>query len=100
MVKRLRINIILVFVLLFPALQGETQPYYFRHYQVEDGLSNNAVVCCLQDNRDFLWFGTKDGLNRFDGYTFKTFRNQPENNKSLGNNFIHSLYADKDHTLW
>jgi hypothetical protein len=63
------------------------QPYYFRHYQVEDGLSNNAVVCCLQDRKGFLWFGTKDGLNRFDGYTFKIFRNNPDDSTSIGNNF-------------
>ena len=87
-------------ILLFPAIFSIAQPYYFRHYQVEDGLSNNAVVCCLQDSRGFLWFGTKDGLNRFDGYTFKTFRNDPEDTTSIGNNFIHSLYTDKNNTLW
>ena len=76
------------------------QPYYFRHYQVEDGLSNNAVVCCLQDRKGFLWFGTKDGLNRFDGYTFKIFRNNPDDSTSIGNNFIHSLYVDKNNILW
>jgi len=98
--NRLKINFVLALILIFSLFQVDAQPYYFRHYQVEDGLSNNAVVCCLQDNRGFLWFGTKDGLNRFDGYTFKTFRNQPENKNSLGNNFIHSLFADKEHTLW
>jgi hypothetical protein len=43
------------------------QPHYFRHYQVEDGLSNNTVYCTLQDKNGFLWMGTKEGLNRFDG---------------------------------
>jgi ligand-binding sensor domain-containing protein/signal transduction histidine kinase len=76
------------------------QPYYFRHYQVEDGLSNNAVVCIVQDNKGFVWFGTKDGLNRFDGYTFKTFRYDPDNKTGIGNNFIHSLYSDKNNILW
>jgi ligand-binding sensor domain-containing protein/signal transduction histidine kinase len=91
---------ILLAIIFFAAIYSIAQPYYFRHYQVEDGLSNNAVVCCLQDSRGFLWFGTKDGLNRFDGYTFKTFRNDPEDTTSIGNNFIHSLYTDKNNTLW
>ncbi|HEY4290879.1 MAG TPA: two-component regulator propeller domain-containing protein [Puia sp.] len=74
--------------------------FYFRHYQVEDGLSNNAVLTCVQDDKGFLWFGTKDGLNRFDGYTFKVFRHDPEDTTSIGNNFIHCLFIDNDHVLW
>ena len=76
------------------------QPYYFRHYQVENGLSNNAVICCLQDKKGFLWFGTKDGLNRFDGYSFKIFRADPDQAGSIGGNFIHSLYEDRNGILW
>ncbi len=58
------------------------------------------MICSLQDKKGFLWFGTKDGLNRFDGYTFKIFRNDPDNPKSIGNNFIHSLYEDKNENIW
>jgi ligand-binding sensor domain-containing protein/signal transduction histidine kinase len=87
-------------ILLFTAINSIAQPYYFRHYQVENGLSNNAVVCSAQDSRGFLWFGTKDGLDRFDGYTFKIFRHEPEDTTGIGNNFIHSLYIDKNNTLW
>lgn len=76
------------------------QLYYFRHYQVENGLSNNAVICSLQDSRGFMWFGTKDGLNRFDGYTFKVFRHNPKDSSSIGSNFIHALYEGADGTLW
>lgn len=85
------------FVFLFrPTAWG--QPAYFRHYEVETGLSNNTVTCSLQDKLGFLWFGTKDGLNRFDGYSFKTFRkgNQSSN---IGNNYIHTLYEDRKGTL-
>jgi len=76
------------------------QPYYFRHLQVEDGLSNNAVICSLQDKRGFLWFGTKDGLDRFDGYSFRIFRNDPDDSGSIGSNFIHCLYEDANGVLW
>ncbi|MCU7552695.1 ATP-binding protein [Chitinophagaceae bacterium LB-8] len=76
------------------------QSYYFRHYSVENGLSNNAVICSLQDKMGFLWFGTKDGLNRFDGYSFKTFRKIAGKPGSIGNNYIHTLFEDKKGTLW
>ncbi len=76
------------------------QSYYFRHYQVENGLSNNATICSLQDTKGFLWFGTKDGLDRFDGYSFKIFRNAPDDSSSIGNNFIHCLYEDPLGILW
>jgi len=76
------------------------QPYYFKHYQVENGLSNNSVECILQDSDGFLWFGTINGLNRFDGYTFKTFHNDPEDSTSIGSNFIRCLYNDNHNTIW
>ncbi|WP_431213957.1 ligand-binding sensor domain-containing protein [Puia sp. P3] len=76
------------------------QPYYFRHYQVEQGLSNNAVICSIQDRRGFMWFGTKDGLNRYDGYTFKTFRYRPDDSNSIGSNFIHALCEDPSGNMW
>ena len=78
----------------------KSQSYYFRHYQVENGLSNNTVGCSLQDQQGFLWFGTKDGLNRFNGYTFKTFQNDRDDPTSIGSNFIISLYEDKYGVLW
>ncbi|MDB5013355.1 MAG: hybrid sensor histidine kinase/response regulator, partial [Daejeonella sp.] len=68
---------------------------------MENGLSNNTVFCSLQDTKGFMWFGTKDGLNRFDGYTFKTFQNDPDNPTSIGDNFIsRSIYEDPKGTLW
>lgn len=76
------------------------QPYYFTHYQVEDGLSNNAVRCSLQDHLGFMWFGTRDGLNRFDGLSFKIFRNDPDNKHSIGNNGILSICEDENNRIW
>jgi ligand-binding sensor domain-containing protein/signal transduction histidine kinase len=76
------------------------QEYYFRHYQVENGLSNNTVFCSLQDKKGFLWFGTKDGLNRFDGYTFKVFHNGSDALSSLAFNFIYRLYEDNNNVIW
>ncbi len=96
MVQRL----LFVFLIAFVASTIGAQPYDFRHYQVENGLSNNAVICSVQDKAGFLWFGTKDGLNRFDGYTFKVFRNNPDDSSSIGSNFIYALFVDKKGTMW
>ena len=92
---------LVLFVLLVVAAQTMTaQSFYFRRYQVENGLSNSSVLSCIQDERGFMWFGTKDGLNRFDGYTFKTYRNDPADKTSLGSNFVNVLYEDPNHQLW
>lgn len=96
----MKVKLLLLFCLLLAGLKGAAQSYYFTHYQVEQGLSNNAVICSIMDSRGFMWFGTKDGLNRFDGYTFKTFRNNPDDKNTLGSNFISTLYEDDNGILW
>jgi signal transduction histidine kinase/ligand-binding sensor domain-containing protein/DNA-binding response OmpR family regulator len=68
--------------------------YYFRSYQVENGLAHNSVWAVMQDSRGFMWFGTNDGLNRFDGKTFKVFCHIENDTLSIGNNFIHCLKED------
>ncbi|SFQ57074.1 hybrid sensor histidine kinase/response regulator transcription factor [Flavobacterium akiainvivens] len=75
------------------------QNFSFKHLQVEDGLSHNSVICMLQDNKGFMWFGTKDGLNRYDGYSFKIFQHEPGNPQSIGSNFVRCLYEYQDY-LW
>lgn len=80
---------ILIFLLFFLKTFSQTS---FNHLRVEDGLSHNSVISMLQDHRGFMWFGTKDGLNRFDGYNFKVFRHQKADPYSLGSNFIRSLH--------
>lgn len=96
---KIKISLLIV-VFFFIINTSKSQSYYFRHYQVEDGLSNNTVGCSLQDQQGFLWFGTKDGLNRFNGYTFKTFQNDRDDPTSIGSNFIISIYEDKNGVLW
>jgi ligand-binding sensor domain-containing protein/serine phosphatase RsbU (regulator of sigma subunit) len=67
----------------------------FNHLTVEDGLSQSAVTCILQDKKGFMWFGTQDGLNRYDGYNFRVFKNNPSDSTSLSDNFIFSIYEDQ-----
>jgi ligand-binding sensor domain-containing protein/signal transduction histidine kinase/DNA-binding response OmpR family regulator len=89
-----------LFILLLSLSICNAQPYYFRHYQVEHGLSNNTVYCSLQDKQGFMWMGTKDGLNRFDGYTFKIFRHNQRDPRSISNNMVHTLSLDGKGNIW
>ncbi|RAV30890.1 hybrid sensor histidine kinase/response regulator transcription factor [Sinomicrobium soli] len=71
----------------------------FKKLQVEDGLSHNSVICMLQDAQGFMWFGTKDGLNRYDGYNFKLFQRESGNPESIGSNYIRCL-EEYGHYIW
>jgi len=81
-------------------LHAQPQQYSFKHISVDEGLSQNSVYAILQDRKGFMWFGTKDGLNCYDGYTFKIFRNNPYDSTSLSDNFVTKLYEDKLGRLW
>lgn len=83
--------------ILFVALLGNVgaDASLYRSYQTEDGLSHNSVWAAMQDSRGFMWFGTNDGLNRFDGLNFKVYRRCDNDTLSLGNNFVHCLLEDK-----
>ena len=67
---------------------------------INQGLSNNSVRCILRDHKGFMWFGTFDGLNRYDGYNFRVFRNKVNDSASLINPFINALSEDKKGRLW
>lgn len=77
-----------------PPLHSPTTHTRFDRYSLEQGLSQSSGLCILQDSRGFLWIGTEDGLNRFDGYGFKIYRHDPEEPHSLSNSHISSLYKD------
>ena len=72
----------------------------FERLTVKQGLSQGTVLCMVQDRRGFMWFGTEDGLNRWDGHSFKIFRSNPRDTSSLARNYIEALYEDKEGALW
>jgi len=72
----------------------------FEHLTSEQGLSNTRIVSILQDSQGFMWFGTQDGLNRYDGNEFRVFRHEPGNEKSLSANFVNVIFEDSDGILW
>ena len=72
----------------------------FAQMAVEDGLSQSGVLAILQDSQGLMWFGTQDGLNKYDGYDFTIYKYDELDPNSLSDNFILSLYEDKSGTVW
>ena len=93
--------IILFFYILFPLiLKAQSGLYYFEKYSVQEGLSQSTIYSIYQDSRGFLWFGTSDGLNRYDGYKFHVYRHNPYDSLSLSSNRIYSIQEDEQGNLW
>lgn len=91
---------IMVVLWLFCFAGGELQAapsYYFRTLDINEGLSQSTVNAILQDQEGFMWLGTKDGLNLYDGQEFRVFRKE---NSALGNNIITSLCEDREGYIW
>src|ERR1700730_1837849 len=79
---------------------AQTQQLHFDHLGTADGISELNPNCILQDSRGFIWIGTADGLNRYDGSKFKIFRNDNKDPESIGNNYVPDLTEDKDGNIW
>ena len=92
-----------VLAILFFCVAGMAagEHYDVRHYSIEDGLSQNTVMTILQDKQGYMWFGTWDGLNRFDGYSFKVFKAMDSNGKEARvNNRVEAIYEDANGCIW
>lgn len=87
----------LCIVTALPSYAYNAVHYYFRTVDIKNGLSQNSVNQIFQDKKGFMWFGTKDGLNRYDGLSFRVYNNE---NSNLGRNFITALYEDTDGNIW
>jgi signal transduction histidine kinase/ligand-binding sensor domain-containing protein len=85
---------------LFALSTCKGQSYYFKHYQADDGLAHNSVSAIIQDKKGLMWIGTRGGLNRFDGYTFKTYKNEKNKFGNIGNNVAITIVEDKIGMLW
>ncbi len=81
-------------LLLCLAFTGQSQKLRFKQITGEDGLSTNFVRTIIQDDKGFMWFGTQDGLNRYDGYQVKVYRNDPSDTSSLSHSDIISLVQE------
>ena len=96
----MKLTKILILLLAFWLEPLSASPYFsFKKYQVEDGLSHNTVWCAIQDSYGFIWLGTSDGLNRYDGRGNKVYRNVLNDKFSLENNFVEAL-IEEDQNIW
>ncbi len=100
MLKRLAIFSILILSVQLIAAQLISPNAAFKRYTSEDGLSQQVVRSIVQDREGFIWIGTEDGLNKFDGYEFKQYRNIRNDHTSLPDNFIYTLCPSADGSLW
>ena len=92
--------IVLFLIACAKPVYAQQKELKFDHLSKEDGLSSSDVTSVVQDQQGFIWIGTIDGLNRYDGYTIKTYRNIPEEANSLCDNRISVLYIDHLGDLW
>jgi ligand-binding sensor domain-containing protein len=92
--------LLLTVALGFYPLNGQQERISFQRISLEEGLSQTIVEGILQDEMGFMWFTTRDGLNRYDGYDFKVLKNEPGNSNSLSHNELTTVFEDRDGILW
>jgi ligand-binding sensor domain-containing protein len=100
---RIFLQSLIGFTLLFAttAVVAQQEPKSrIKRYSIKDGLSQGVVNSITQDDQGLMWFATEDGLNRFDGYSFKVFKYDPDNNRGLADNFIQSVFKDSEGSFW
>ncbi len=100
--KRLLINrsFIIIFFAASLYLSISSKAIRVNVFNIDKGLTQSSVTAVIQDSYGFLWVATQDGLNRYDGYSFKPYRNNPLDSNSLSNNNINSLCEDRAGNIW
>ncbi|MFH1194765.1 MAG: two-component regulator propeller domain-containing protein [bacterium] len=93
------IFLVLAFLQSYPVF-GHGQSYIFENLNSEDGLSENSVVVIYQDSKQFLWFGTFNALNRYDGYSFKIYKSLPDDSTTISSHTVTSICEDESGNLW
>lgn len=100
----LKLNFLLINIVpaltLFLNLNARSSEIKFHHLTINQGLSQNSINFIVQDDRGFIWIGTQIGLNRYDGYSFRAYENNPRDTNSLSNNFITSICKDSIGNFW
>jgi signal transduction histidine kinase/ligand-binding sensor domain-containing protein/DNA-binding NarL/FixJ family response regulator len=93
-------RILIAFILLFSPAGITAQDMPLKFLDITNGLSNNSVITMHQDGNGFMWFGTYDGLNRYDGYNFKVYRNRIGDSTSLTSNTVYCIQSDLQNNIW
>lgn len=92
-------GLILLFALT-SVVRPQGQDIDFERINIDQGLSQSSINCILQDSRGFMWFGTQDGLNRYDGYNFIVYKRSSVDTSSISSNWITSLFEDETGIIW
>lgn len=92
--------VIVLGVNLHGTLLAQKEHVRFERISLESGLSQSTVTCLIEDHDGFMWFGTQDGLNKYDGYHFTVYRHDAVDSNSLSDSYIRSLYEDHEGYLW
>jgi signal transduction histidine kinase/ligand-binding sensor domain-containing protein/CheY-like chemotaxis protein len=95
---RISFSILLLMTMLFS--HAQFSELRFQHINTKNGLSNNIIRCIIQDHLGYIWIGTEDGLNRFDGYSNKIFKKILDDTTSLTDNMVYSIYIDTHDDIW
>ena len=98
--KHLLTTIMLTFCLGLSAVTTVIPDMKFRRLDTRDGLSNSQINCIFQDSKGFVWIGTSYGLNRYDGYRFRTYYTDPNDTTTLRNNYVDQIWEDAHGKLW
>ncbi|HET6255564.1 MAG TPA: two-component regulator propeller domain-containing protein [Puia sp.] len=91
---------VLVLLLTTTLAYPQTEHLSFEHLGTAQGLSQSNVICSLQDSRGFMWFGTREGLNKYNGYSFTVYKNEFGDDRSLSNNLVNDIVEDSKGDLW
>lgn len=97
--RRCYLCIVLLSCLVHLAL-AQKQDLKFRHISLEEGLSQSFVTCIFQDSRGFMWIGTSEGLNKYDGYKITIYKNNHDDRHSITHNQINEITEDDEGNLW
>lgn len=90
----------LFFFLLVITTTGNAQLPAFSHISVEDGLSQNAVLCITRDGKGYMWYGTRNGLNKYDSHRITVYKSNPGHKNSLSASYVQALLCDSRKNLW
>ena len=92
--------ILIFFLIPFILIYSKTPKLKFEKVSIDQGLSQSIIITIFQDNKGFLWVGTQEGLNKYDGYEFIHYKNNPNDNTTISDNYVKKIIEDSDKNLW
>src|SRR5258708_7245117 len=97
-------RLVAIFLAAFSWIASGAQPLSsslrFSRLGIDKGLSSPTVYCSFMDSQGFMWFGTEDGLNKYDGYSFEVYKSVPSDTTSISSNIIRCIFEDRHNNLW